>query len=199
MGKAKHYEIHLTKKQAFFTVLALMVCFLLAFSLGAMIGMKYFPESPARLLSSSTQNETPPPAVPLPGALESRTLSNPEGKEVVEFTFYSTLPKNGDPPVPPKKPSSPADSSTPQEIKREVPPQKYVIQLGSFQQVEKAYALANKLNKQGHLAHVITNTIEKKTWHRVRMGPFNTQEEAQNWASQLPPLHPAPFITSLKD
>lgn len=209
MSKAKHYEIHFTKKQALLTALTLMVCFLLAFSLGTMIGMKYLHQSATPFLSSSPQTAPPAPAEAVPGDMESRILSNPEGNEVVEFTFYNTLPKSGETSLSPqaalekkephRKPSPAQAAGSPQEITTAVPTQKYVIQLGSFQQVEKAYALANKLKKQGHLAYVATNTIEKKTWHRVRMGPFNTQEEAQSWASQLPPLSPAPFITSLRD
>jgi len=210
MSKAKHYEIHLTKKQAFFTVLAITVCFLLAFSLGAITGMKYFNDTGTSLLTSSGHRETSTPSVSNLGTLESRTVSNAEGDKVIhEFTFYDTLPKNGDTPLPQtpaekkkireEKPSPTKTSPKNKEITKEVSPQKYVIQFGSFQQQEKAYALSNKLNKQGHLVHVTTNTIEKKTWHRVRMGPFNTQEEAQSWASRLPSISPSPFITSLKD
>lgn len=210
MSKAKHYEIHLTKKQAFFTVLALIVCCFLVFSLGTIIGMKYFNDTGTPLLPPANQDETTAPPIANFGTLESRTVSNPEGdKEVHVFTFYDTLPKNEDIPLPQtpaaKKKSgneklSPTKTSAKnKELTREVSPQKYVIQFGSFQEKEKAYALANKLNKQGHLVHVTTNTIEQKTWHRVRMGPFNTQEEAQGWASRLPPISPPPFITSLKE
>jgi len=210
MSKAKHYEIHLTKKQAFFSVLAIIVCFLLAFSLGTITGIKYFNETGTLLLSPATQDETNVPALEDLGTLESRTVSNPEGDTVVhEFTFYDTLPENGDTPLPQtpvekkesrqEKPSPTKNSAKKRDLKREVSPQKYVIQFGSFQEKEKAYALANKLTKQGHLVHVTTTTIEQRTWHRVRMGPFNTQEEAQGWASRLPPITPPPFITSLKD
>jgi septal ring-binding cell division protein DamX len=210
MSKTKHYELHLTKKQAFFTVLAIIVCFLLAFSLGTITGIKYFNDTGTSPLTPSIHNETITPSVSNLGTLKSRTVSNPEGDKVVhEFTFYDTLPENETTPLPQtpaakkksreEKSSLTKKSAKNKELKREVSPQKYVIQFGSFQQEEKAYALANKLNKQGHLVHVTTNTIEQRTWHRVRMGPFSTQEEAQSWASRLPPISPPPFITSLKD
>ena len=210
MSKAKHYELHLTKKQALFTLLALVVCFVLVFSLGTIIGMKYFNDSATPFLPSGSQGETTTPSIANLGTLESRTESNPEGdKEVHVFTFYDTLPEN-EKTLPPQTPAAKKKSreekssltkksAKNKEINKEVSPQKYVIQFGSFQQEEKAYALANKLNKQGHLVHVTTNTIEQRTWHRVRMGPFSTQEEAQSWASRLPPISPPPFITSLKD
>jgi cell division protein FtsN len=210
MSKAKHYELHLTRKQALFTLLALMVCFVLVFSLGTIIGMKYFNDMATPLLPPGSQSETTPPTIGNLGTLESHTVSNPEGdKEVHVFTFYDTLPENGDTPLPQqpaekkknliKQPSTKQKSIKNRATGTEGPPPKYVIQFGSFQQEEKAYALANKLKKQGYLTHVTTNKIEKRTWHRVRMGPFNTQEEAQSWASRLPPISPPPFITSLKD
>jgi len=211
MSKAKHYEIHLTRKQVFFTVAAFIVCFLLAFSLGTITGIKYFTDKTPSPLSSPLQDEYPSPSLASLGTLESRTVSNPEGNKVIhEFTFYDTLPNNGDTPVPLTPPevttkreekSSPPKKTAPvnREKSKGGSPQQYVIQFGSFQQEEKAYALAQKLSKQGYLAHVTVNTIGEKRWHRVRMGPFNTQDDAQSWASRLPPITPPPFITSLKD
>jgi septal ring-binding cell division protein DamX len=211
MSKAKHYEIHLTRKQAFFTVIALIVCFLLAFSLGTIIGMKYFHDTDTPLLASPIQNETITPSVTNLGTLESHTVSNPEGDKVIhEFTFYNTLPKNADTPIPPKpaekkkhrqeKPSPTKNSTKNKAITKEGPPEKYTVQFGSFQQKEKAYALSNKLKKQGYLTHVTTTKIENKgTFYRVRMGSFSTQEEAQEWISKLGSYSPPPFITSATD
>ena len=79
----------------------------------------------------------------------------------------------------------------------ESPAQQYTIQFGSFKEEKKAHALSNKLNKQGLLAHVSTIHIKNRgTFYRVRMGSFDTQEAAKEWASKLPPLSPPPFITS---
>ena len=205
MSKAKHYEIHLTKKQAFFTVLALIVCSVLVFSLGTIVGIKYFNDTGTPLLPPAPEDETSAPALADLGTLESRTVSNPEGDKVVhEFTFYDTLPENDNAPVT-KAPARTVESKKNKEGKtvpanKEGAPEKYTVQFGSFQQKEKAYALSNKLKKQGYLTHVTTTKIENKgTFYRVRMGSFATQEEAQEWISRLDSLFPPPFITSDTD
>jgi len=209
MSKAKHYEIHLTKKQAFFTVLSLLLCFLLTFALGAIMGSKFLTNTRGPLLTSSRQHEViPAPPATDYGSMESRTVSESEGDKVVhEFTFYDTLPKNDDTPVPKalvpmaergKNKGSKKSKAIP--ANKEGPPEKYTVQFGSFQQKEKAYALSNKLKKQGYITHVTTTKIEGKgTFYRVRMGSFSTQEEAQEWVAQLSSLSPPPFITSDKE
>jgi len=81
-----------------------------------------------------------------------------------------------------------------------MPRTSFTIQLGSFKEKEKAYALQNKLKKQGYLVRVTPKKIEDKgTYYRVRMGNFNTPEEAQKWVSKLRDLSPPPFITSTPD
>jgi cell division septation protein DedD len=209
MAKAKNYQIQLSKKQIFFSLLALILCFLLTFALGAITGIKFLSNTSAPLLTSSSQHEAmPAPSASNYGSLESLTVSEPEGDKVVhEFTFYDTLPENADAPVP-KAPAKMAESGKNKKARtnktipsnKEGPPEKYTVQIGSFQHKEKAYALSNKLKKQGYLTHVTTTKIENKgTFYRVRMGTFDTQEEAKRWVSQLPPLSPPPFITSATD
>ena len=208
MSKAKHYEIHLTKKQALFTVVALTVCFLLSFSLGAIIGMKYFRDTNTPLLTTSLHDETITSSASNFGTLESRTVSNPDGDKIIhEFTFYNTLPEKADAPAP-KAPAQITESGHNKEATtgkvipshKVGPLEKYTVQFGSFQQKEKAYALSNKLKKQGYLTHVTTTKIESKgTFYRVRMGSFSTQEEAQSWIFKLGSLSPPPFITSDTD
>ena len=209
MAKAKSFQLQFTKKQLFFTVTALLFCFLLTFALGAIIGIRYFGESSDPLITSSVKEEadTSPGTY---GALESRTVPDSEGEKVVhEFTFYDTLPEKADTPMP-QAPSQQEEKKANQEtrtnktvsnrpVTTEAPQLKYTIQFGSFKEEEKAHALSNKLNKQGLLAYVSTTKIPNRgTFYRVRMGSFDTQEEAKQWASKLPPLSPSPFITSIK-
>jgi cell division protein FtsN len=208
MGKTKNYQIQLSKKQVFFTVLSLLLCFLLTFALGAITGIRYFGNSSDPLITSSIQEEVDTPPRTNYGSLESRTVREPEGDKVVhEFTFYDTLPENADAPVP-KAPAQMVESGKNKEAKtgkaipskKEGPPEKYTVQFGSFQQKEKAYALSNKLKKQGYLTHVTITKIENKgTFYRVRMGSFSAQEEAQEWISKLGSHSPPPFITSDTD
>lgn len=206
MAKTKKYEITLGRKQAFFTMLTLIASFFLTFALGVVIGTKstYFKS----LVQNEKVESSPKELLPL----ESFKTSRSEGEKTVhQFTFYDTLPKRSELPLndktekvkaKDKKKASVAKKST---KKAKTPDQdmlrtRFTIQLGSFQQKEKAYALQNKLKKQGYLVRVTPKKIDDKgTYYRVRMGSFNTPEEAQEWVSKLGGLSPPPFITSTPD
>ena len=189
--------------------MALIFCFLLTFALGAIIGIRYLGNSSDSLITSSAKEEvaTSPSTY---GSLESRTVKDPDGEKVIhEFTFYDTLPEKPDtsmPQAPPRQEEKKVNDVTQTKktennkpLNREALQLKYTIQFGSFKEEEKAHALSNKLNKQGLLAYVSTTKIPNRgTFYRVRMGSFDTQEEAKEWAAKLPPLSPPPFITSIK-
>lgn len=210
MAKTKSFQLQFTKKQLFFTVTALMFCFLLTFALGAIIGTRYFGNSSDPFLTSPAKEDVDTPSSTY-GSLESRTVKDTEGEKVIhEFTFYETLPEKADTPMPQDRPQSETKKEkVPPPTKKidkkrslstEAPQPKYTIQFGSFKEEEKAHALSNKLNKQGLLAYVSTTKIPNRgTFHRVRMGSFDTQEKAKEWASKLPPLSPPPFITTATD
>jgi len=209
MAKTKSFQLQFSLKQLFFAVIALIFCFLLTFALGAIIGIRYLGNSSDSLITPSAKEEvaTPPGTF---GSLESRTVKDIDGEKVIhEFTFYDRLPENADTPIPhapPRQKGEKAQNATQTKKKEntiplnsEAPQPKYTIQFGSFKEEEKAHALSNKLNKQGLLAYVSTTRIPNRgTFYRVRMGSFNNQEEAKEWASKLPPLSPPPFITSIE-
>ena len=209
MAKTKSFQLQFTKKQLFFTVMAPIFCFLLTFALGAIIGIRYLGNNSDSLITSSVKEEADTSSSTY-GSLESRTVEEPEGEKVIhEFTFYDTLPGKAETPIPqapPQQKKKKANEATQTKktdnkrtLNREAPQPKYTIQFGSFKEEEKAHALSNKLNKQGLLAYVSTTKIPNRgTFYRVRMGSFDTQEEAKEWASKLPPLSPSPFITSIK-
>ena len=209
MAKTKNYQLQLSTKQLFFTVTALLFCFLLTFALGAITGIRYFGDTIDPLTSSVNEELDPSPGSY--GALESHTVPDDEGEKTVhEFTFYETLPEKTNTPMPqtPPQPEAKKEKVTPstkktnnnQPLSTESPSQQYTIQFGSFKEEKKAHELSNKLNKQGLLAHVSTTHIKNRgTFYRVRMGSFDTQEAAKEWASKLPPLSPPPFITSAKN
>ena len=211
MAKTKNYQIQLSKNQLFFTVLSLILCFLLTFALGAITGIRYFGNSSDPLSTSFIKEEADTPPGMNYGSLESHTISDTEGEKVIhQFTFYDTLPETPDSPMPQDPPQSkenrkqepdPTEKTDKNiELSKDAPHPYYTIQFGSFQEKEKADALSNKLNKQGLLAHVSTTHIKNRgTFYRVQMGTFDTQEKAKQWASTLPPLSPPPFITSIKD
>ena len=210
MIKTKKYEIQFTKKQIFFTVTALISSFFLAFASGVLIGNKFLGNKDSSHFTSPTQDTLVKPPPSDKGLIKSSENSHTEEeKNDTKFTFYETLPKQTELLLAKEKDKSKAKkkriSSTKRSSKKvkqfdqDIVRKGYTIQLGSFQQKEKAYALQNKLKKQGYLVHVTPKKIERGTWYRVRMGNFDTPEEAQEWVSKLGALSPPPFITSATD
>lgn len=212
MSKTKKYGIQLTKKQVFFTSIALFVSLLSTFFLGYLIGIRFPLNKKSSHLTSSSQNvlvKSPPPDLK---SLESFQTSHTEGEKTIhQFTFYDTLPKRSNLSLTNEKEKVKAknkksitatkrDRKKDKRFDQDMVFKRYTIQLGSFQQKEKAYALQNKLKKQGYLVYVTPKKIENRgTWYRVRMGNFETPEEAQHWVSKLGDLSPPPFITSATD
>jgi len=210
MAKTKKYEITLDRKQVFFTIIGLATSFLLTFALGVVIGTK------STYIKTLVQNEKvePSPKEQLPLESFKTTQTKGEGEEeknITQFTFYDTLPKRSDTPLTEKaetvktkakKKASVAKKSAKKAktLDQDMLRTRFTIQLGSFKKKEKAYALQNKLKKQGYLVRVTPKKIEDKgTYYRVRMGNFNAPEEAQEWVSKLGGLSPPPFITSTPD
>jgi cell division protein FtsN len=211
-SKTSKYEIKLNKGQLLFSAIALIVSLLLTFSLGVLTGMKFPYAKQLTDISLPAQNTPLMPSPSDPKHLDSFKTSRTEGdKTIHQFTFYDTLPKNIETPLVQEKKKAPAKNKKKRastkkakkkekRLDREIVTLRYTIQLGSFQQKEKAYALQNKLKKQGYLAHVTPQKIENRgTWYRVRMGSFNSPKEAQKWVSKLGSLSPPPFITSATD
>jgi len=210
MAKTRKYEITLDRKQAFFTIIGLVTSFFLTFALGVVIGTK------STYIKTLVQNEKVEPFPQELPPLESFKTTQTKGEEekeknITQFTFYDTLPKRTDVPLTEKtkevkakdkKKVSVAKKSAKKTktLDRDMLRTRFTIQLGSFKEKEKAYALQNKLKKQGYLIRVTPKKIEDKgTYYRVRMGNFNTPEEAQEWVSKLGGLSPPPFITSTPD
>ncbi len=212
MSKTKKYEIQFTQKQIFFTVLALISSFLLAFASGILIGNRFLDNKKNLELASSDQNAlVKSPSSDNRPSESSKNSHTEEKKNDTQFTFYETLPERSELPLAKevKKPEASQEKRIPskngsskivKQFDQDIVRKGYTIQLGSFQQKEKAYALQNKLKKHGYLVYVTPKTIENKgIWYRVRMGNFNSPEEAQEWVSKLGNLSPPPFITSATD
>ncbi len=58
----------------------------------------------------------------------------------------------------------------------------YTLQVISYAEPEEARVFANALRKRGHAAYVTTGVVEGRGTHwRVRIGPFDTRQEAQSY------------------
>ena len=49
----------------------------------------------------------------------------------------------------------------------------YILQAGSFQRLEEADSLKASLALLGVEANIQTVTVDRNTWHRVRVGPYD--------------------------
>jgi cell division septation protein DedD len=59
---------------------------------------------------------------------------------------------------------------------------RYTLQVISYREPQEAQVFARALRKRGHAAYVTTGTVEDRGTHwRVRIGPFETRQEAQSY------------------
>jgi len=119
---------------------------------------------------------------------ELRKPSKPEKEEEMRLTFHDTLTKKETPvkkekeikEVKKEKPE-PLPPKEAKEVSRaKVLEDYYYVQVGSFQEKEKAEVLSTMLIKRGYSVHVIPVSIEGKgLWYRVRLGGYKSMKEAQ--------------------
>jgi len=61
---------------------------------------------------------------------------------------------------------------------------RYTLQVISYSEPQEARIFSSALRKRGHAAYVTTGTVEDRGTHwRVRIGPFDTRQEAQSYRS----------------
>lgn len=61
----------------------------------------------------------------------------------------------------------------------------YLLQIGSFRSAEDAEGLKAQLALQGMVASIQTVTVNDVTWHRVRLGPYDTARETDSVRREL--------------
>jgi cell division protein FtsN len=147
------------------------------------------------------------------GKTAEGTLNQSEGEP--EFTFYESLRKEKTPGVEIQKKSmenqrtdsskGPGLVSQPkrnrsQEKLRSSVSRVYYVQVSSFREEERARDLAERLKERGYPAEVISKVIiDKGIWHRVRIGPFGNQKEANEKAVAVKKSEKVkPFVTAEK-
>ena len=108
---------------------------------------------------------------PMESAKGSHPPKSAEGAP--KFDFYDILP--GKQEAMPTKPSDAADAK-----------ERVFLQAGAFQNSADADNLKARLALAGFEAQIKTAHLpDNKTWHRVRLGPFENTEEAQRVMSTL--------------
>lgn len=76
----------------------------------------------------------------------------------------------------------------------------YQLQAAAYDNRADAERFAKALRARGHRAHVIEGVVKDKRWHRVRVGPFETREEALRERAVLVQKEQLrPFLVNTKD
>ncbi|NIP73263.1 MAG: SPOR domain-containing protein [Gammaproteobacteria bacterium] len=121
----------------------------------------------------------------LPGGGSQATATKDEEQKGrprsdLRFEFYTLLPESEV-----VIPDDELAQRTPEGKPRPIPPGTYMLQAGSFRQAREAEALKGELALLGIVANIQDVTINGDTWHRVRLGPFDTLEEINRVRRQL--------------
>lgn len=74
----------------------------------------------------------------------------------------------------------------------------YQLQISSFRSQTEANLFAEQLRARGHKAHVSEATVQGRgTWHRVRVGPFPSQQAAASYRATFESKeHVVPFVVT---
>ncbi len=145
------------------------------FGLGVAAGTLW--EEP-RLVASfgaGLMDEVPAPGVApipeeIPAAVDPPPLGAPEPRlERVQ----KPAPKAPMPPVAAAPPGAGTPSSG------------FAVQVGSFAEQEAARRLADTLRAKGHRVFIAAGDSGSSTRWRVRVGPFDSDEQARDWAARL--------------
>ncbi|AMN45622.1 hypothetical protein ACG33_00580 [Steroidobacter denitrificans] len=116
--------------------------------------------------ASMPQDETP--AQPAPASQDAAT----------QFDFYEMLPKF-EVVVPEQDGGSP---TTPGPVQK---PGAYILQAGSFRNLVDADRMRALIAMQGVESKIQKVTIDKDTWHRVRVGPIANLKQLEDTRSKL--------------
>ena len=127
-----------------------------------------------KLKQQASKKETKKPEP----AQQDSTTENKEQK----FNFYTLLPElevlipesETQPPETKNKTTSSTSSVTSRKIEDN---KKYVLQVGSFQNLGDAEKLKANLAFLGLSANIQHVTVNKQAWHRVRTGPYTTKQQ----------------------
>lgn len=75
---------------------------------------------------------------------------------------------------------------------------RYILQVGSFQNSSEAEQMKAQLAMIGFTASVQTVTVDGKSWHRIRVGPFEGAREAEDMRRMLVDNQFKPLVMKAK-
>lgn len=111
-----------------------------------------------------------------------------------EMTFYDTLTgKTGQSARTGHLSNTPVDETarldTTPDMTTTSPTTSWSVQVTAFQSKDDAERMASELAGQGYAAFVVSGQVKGKTWHRVRVGTYESKEEAMVVLKKLKESH----------
>ncbi|MFH1625432.1 MAG: SPOR domain-containing protein [Pseudomonadota bacterium] len=195
MGGKASYQFSFSRKLLTFMAAGVTFAFILVFTLGFIVGKGLRENQQVRKSVEDASESRRDEKDRIPPMVKSDLEKDPSD---LELTFYKTLiSKEGSFSAPARevKKSSQIAKREDQrereergkgvfkkENERAGSPNGYTLQVGSFQNKEQAEKLANKLKRKGYEVYVVSSNIPMKgVWHRVRVGHFETLQEAKKF------------------
>ena len=146
----------------------------LAFGLTIAVGVYLFDRRPAARLAQEaapmTRDEAPAAPKPAPASQDSET----------QFEFYEMLPKFEV--VIPEQDGTVPGSASAERVQK---PGAYILQAGSFRNHADADRVRALMAMQGVESKIQKVTIDRDTWHRVRVGPITNLKQLEETRSKL--------------
>jgi cell division protein FtsN len=146
----------------------------LAFGLAVAVGVYLFDRRPAARLAQEsppmTRDEKPAAAKPAPASQDAET----------QFEFYDMLPKFEV--VIPEQDGTVPSAAAPGPVQK---PGAYILQAGSFRNHADADRVRALIAMQGVESKIQKVTIDRDTWHRVRVGPITNLQQLEDTRSKL--------------
>jgi cell division protein FtsN len=147
----------------------------LALGLAVAVGVYLFDRRPAARLaqesSPMTRDEPPAAAKPAPASQDAET----------QFEFYEMLPKF-EVVIPEQDGAAPAAGPVTGAVEK---PGAYILQAGSFRNNADAERVRALIAMQGVTSKVQKVTIDRDTWHRVRVGPITNLQQLEETRGKL--------------
>jgi len=147
---------------------SLIIGMVIGVSIAGIVAWYMVKKNPATFNQPSVAREMPKPVPQIVVPQPQPPAAEPAAPAQPQFEFYKVLPDKSEgatapqlSPVAKPQPKPPVDSTP------------YLVQAGSFQNVDDAEKLKARLALGGFEASIVSvNIPEKGLWHRVRLGPF---------------------------
>ncbi len=162
------------------------------------------------------KDHTPEIDKPVPSASSSALINDKQkakGPEKPRYDFFTVLPemevvvpeqelqrKAAKTPQPIASASSKDAAPSPvnNDSKAATEVDRYVLQVGSFQDASEAEQMKAQLAMIGFTASVQTVTVDGKSWHRIRVGPFEGARQADEMRRRLVDNQYQPLVMKAK-